>query len=121
MAKKILLIEDDKDIRDTISLALESEGYEVVSSDNSRILKSLDQLKPDLIMIDNWLTDWASDANGKQLSRQLKTDPKTSHIPVIIVSAVTNIAEIAKEGLSDGYLKKPFELDELFGIIKKHI
>ncbi|MES2268810.1 MAG: response regulator [Bacteroidota bacterium] len=121
MAKKILLIEDDKDIRDTVTLALESEGYEVISSDNSRILKSLDQHKPDLIMIDNWLTEWKSDANGQQLSRELKSDPKTSHIPVIIVSAVSNIAEIAKEGLSDGYLKKPFELEELYGIVKKHI
>lgn len=121
MAKKILLIEDDKDIRDTVTIALESEGYEVTSSDNSRILKSLDHHQPDLIMIDNWLTEWMSDANGQQLSRELKSDPKTKHIPVIIVSAVSNIAEIAKEGLSDGYLKKPFNLDELFGIVKKHI
>ncbi|MGY4539395.1 two-component system phosphate regulon response regulator PhoB [Mucilaginibacter sp. UYNi724] len=121
MARKILLIEDDKDIRDTVTLALESEGYEVISSDNSRILKSLDQHQPDLIMIDNWLTEWKSDANGQQLSRELKSDPKTKHIPVIIVSAVSNIAEIAKEGLSDGYLKKPFNLDELFGIVKKHL
>ncbi len=121
MAKKILLIEDDKDIRDTVTLALESEGYEVISSDNSRILKSLDQHKPDLIMIDNWLTEWKSDANGQQLSRELKSDPKTKHIPVIIVSAVSNIAEIAEAGLSDGYLKKPFNLDELYGIVKKHL
>jgi two-component system phosphate regulon response regulator PhoB len=121
MAKKILVIEDDKDIRDTITYALESEGYEVISSDNSRILKLLDQHQPDLIMIDNWLTEWKSDANGQQLSYGLKSDPKTSHIPVIIVSAVSNIAEIAKEGLSDGYLKKPFDLEELFGIVKKHL
>ncbi|WP_121246605.1 response regulator [Mucilaginibacter phyllosphaerae] len=121
MAKKILVIEDDKDIRDTVTYALESEGYEVISSEHSRILKSLDQHQPDLILLDNWLTEWKSDANGQQLSRELKTNPKTSHIPVIIVSAVNNVAEIAKEGLSDGYLKKPFDLTELSAIVKKHI
>jgi two-component system phosphate regulon response regulator PhoB len=121
MAKKILVIEDDKDIRDAVTYALENEGYEVISSENARILKSIDQHKPDLILLDNWLTDWKSDANGQQLCFELKSDPKTSHIPVILVSAVSNIAEIAKEGLSDGYLKKPFDLVELFAIVKEHI
>jgi two-component system, OmpR family, phosphate regulon response regulator PhoB len=121
MAKKILVIEDDKDIRDVVTYALENEGYEVISSENARILKSIDQYKPDLILLDNWLTDWKSDANGQQLSFELKSDPKTSHIPVILVSAVSNIAEIAKEGLSDAYLKKPFDLVELFAIVKKHL
>jgi two-component system phosphate regulon response regulator PhoB len=121
MAKKILVIEDDKDIRDTVTYALEIDGYEVISSENSKILKSIDHYKPDLILLDNWLTEWKSDANGQQLSRELKSDPKTSHIPVIIVSAVNNIAEVAKEGLSDGYLKKPFDLSELSAIVKKYI
>ncbi|GGH21772.1 response regulator [Mucilaginibacter phyllosphaerae] len=120
MAKKILIIEDDKDIRDTVTYALQSEGYEVISSEHSRILKLLDYHKPDLILLDNWLTEWMSDANGQQLSKELKTNPETSHIPVIIVSAVSNVAEIAKEGLSDGYLKKPFDLETLFAIVKKH-
>jgi two-component system phosphate regulon response regulator PhoB len=119
--KKILVIEDDKDIRDTVTYALEQEGYEVISSESSRILKQLDEHNPDLILLDNWLTEWSSDANGQQLSKELKTNPKTSHIPVIIVSAVSNIAEIAANGLSDGYLKKPFDLIELSDIVKKHI
>ncbi len=121
MASKVLLIEDDKDIRDTIVYALEDEGIEVIASDNARILKSLDEIKPDLILLDNWLTDWKSDANGQQLSKEIKTNPTTRHIPVIMVSAVSNIQEITEAGLADGYLKKPFELDELSAIVKKHI
>ena len=120
-AKKILIVEDDRDIRETITYALEQDGYEVISSENSRILKSLDKHAPDLILLDNWLTDWSSDANGQQLSRELKTDPATKHIPVILVSAVSNIAKIAEDGLADGYLKKPFDLDDLSAIVKKHI
>jgi DNA-binding response OmpR family regulator len=122
MAKKtILVIEDDKDIRDTVTYALKQEGYNVISSENSKILLSLEQYKPDLILLDNWLTEWKSDANGQQLSKQLKSDPKTSHIPIIILSAVSNIKEIAEAGMSDGYLKKPFDLTELYDVVKKHL
>jgi two-component system phosphate regulon response regulator PhoB len=121
MAKKVLVIEDDKDIRDTVTLALEDEGYEVISSENAKILKHLDDHKPDIILLDNWLTDWSSDANGQQISKGLKTNPATSYIPVIIVSAVSNIAEIAEAGMADGYLKKPFDLTELAAVVKKYI
>ncbi len=119
MAKKILVIEDDKDIRDTITYILEDEKFEVVSSGNSRILRSILEINPDLILMDNWLTDWKSDANGQQLSYQLKSDPSTSHIPIIIISAVSNIKEIADAGLADGHLKKPFNMDELVELVKK--
>ena len=121
MAKKVLLIEDDKDIRDTIVYALQAENYEVIASENAKILKNLEELKPDLILLDNWLTDWKSDANGQQISKEIKTNPATSHIPVIIVSAVSNIKEIADAGMADGYLKKPFDLTDLFAVVNKHI
>lgn len=120
MAKKVLVIEDDKDIRDTVTYALEDEGFEVVSSENAKILKQLGEHKPDVILLDNWLTDWSSDANGQQISKGLKSNPETSHIPVIIVSAVSNIKEIAEAGLADGYLKKPFDLEDLVAIVKKY-
>jgi len=119
--KKILVIEDDKDIRDTIVYILEEEQYEVVSSEDSRILRSLNTFNPDLILLDNWLTDWKSDANGQQLSKELKSNPATSHIPVIIISAVSNIKEIAEAGMADGYLRKPFDLTDLISIVKLHL
>ena len=121
MAKKILVIEDDKDIRETIVYILEEQGYEVISSDDSKILKSLPHFKPDVIIMDNWLTEWKSDANGQQLSRQLKLDPATSHIPVIIISAMSNIKEIAEAGLADAYLQKPFDEVSLMALVKKFI
>ncbi len=118
---KILVIEDDKDIRDTIVYVLEQEKYEVVSSGDSKILKSITSLKPNLVLMDNWLTEWKSDATGQQLSRELKSNPETSHIPVIIISAVSNIKEIAEAGLADAYLKKPFDLADLVKLVQKHI
>ena len=121
MAKKILVIEDDKDIRDTIVYVLEDQGYEVISSEDAKILKSIDQHDPDMILLDNWLTEWKSDANGQQLSKELKSNPATKHIPVIIISAVSDVREIAKAGLADGYLRKPFGVDELVDIVKQHL
>jgi two-component system phosphate regulon response regulator PhoB len=121
MAKKILVIEDDKGIRDTIVYILEEEKYEVVASGDSKILKSVVELNPDLILMDNWLTEWKSDANGQQLSRQLKTAPATSHIPVIIISAVSDIKDIAEQGLADSYLKKPFGVKELVELVRKFV
>ncbi len=121
MAPKILVIEDDTDIRDTIVLILEEEKYEVVSSGDSKILRHLNIHKPNLILMDNWLTEWKSDATGQQLSRELKSNPATSHIPIIIISAVSNIKEIAEAGLADAYLRKPFEMTELVEMVKKFV
>lgn len=116
-----MIIEDDTDIRETIAYALEEEGYEVIASEGARILKHLNHHKPDLILLDNWLSDWKSDANGEQLSKQIKSDPETSHIPIIIVSAVSNVKEIAEAGLADSYLKKPFDLKDLVEMVEKFI
>ena len=115
-----MVIEDDKDIRDTIVYILEEEGYEVLSSGDSKILKNVTDHNPNLILMDNWLTEWKSDANGQQLSKALKTNPNTRHIPVIIISAVSNIQQIAEEGLADSFLKKPFDMDVLIGMVKKY-
>ncbi|MDB5011386.1 MAG: hypothetical protein JWQ06_2175 [Mucilaginibacter sp.] len=121
MAKKILVIEDEKDIRDTIVYILEEQGYEVISSEDSKILKSINNIKPDMLLLDNWLTEWKSDANGQQLSKQLKSNPSTSHIPIIIISAVNDVQAIAEAGLADGYLRKPFDVVELIDIVKLHL
>jgi two-component system, OmpR family, phosphate regulon response regulator PhoB len=120
MAKRILVIEDEKDIRDTLVYVLEEQGYEVVSSEEAKILKSLDIIKPDLILLDNWLTEWKSDANGQQISKQLKSNPATSHIPIVIISAVSNIQEIAEAGMADDFLRKPFNLNDMIDIVKKY-
>jgi len=121
VAKKILVIEDDRDIRETIAYALEENNFEVVLSEDAKILKSINSIKPDLILLDNWLTDWKSDANGQQLSKELKNNPKTKHIPIIIVSAVSNVKEIAEAGEANDYLKKPFDLTELIRIVNKYV
>jgi DNA-binding response OmpR family regulator len=120
MAKKVFVIEDDRDIRETIVYVLEEEGYQVLSSESAKLLKQVSAEKPDIILLDNWLTDWKSDASGQQLSYELKSNPDTRHIPVVIISAVSNVKQIAEEGLADDYLMKPFDVAELVNMVKKH-
>jgi len=115
-----MVIEDDTDIRETIVYALEDANYEVIASEDAGILEQIGYHKPDMILLDNWLSDWKSDISGEQISRQLKTDPATSHIPVIIVSAVNNVKEIAESGMANGFLRKPFDLKDLIDIVEKH-
>lgn len=117
MAKKILVIEDDKDIREAITLMLQNNGYDVTSSEGAKILKSLPEINPDLILLDNWLTEWRSDANGQEISKQLKTDPATQHIKIVIFSAVNNVKQIAEAGMADGYIQKPFDIDHLLKVV----
>ena len=114
-----MVIEDDTDIRETMVYALEQEGFVVVASEDSRILKHIHQHNPDMILLDNWLSDWKSDASGEQLSKQLKSDPTTKHIPIVIVSAVSNIKDIAESGLADDFLRKPFDLKDLIWIVQR--
>jgi two-component system, OmpR family, phosphate regulon response regulator PhoB len=121
MAKKILVIDDDTDIRDTLVFLLENEKYEVTTSEDAKILKGINQLNPDLIIMDNFLSEWKSDASGKELSRALKLNPATRHIPIILISAASNVQEIAKTGHADAFLRKPFESDDLLAIIQKHL
>ena len=116
MAARILVIDDDKGVRDIISYILRK--FEVAAFEDSKILKSLDKYKPDLIILDNWLTEWASDPTGEQLSRALKLNPVTSHIPVILISAVSNVKEIAAAGLADAWLHKPFDKKSLVGTVQ---
>jgi len=116
MAARILVIDDDKGVRDIISYILRK--FEVAAFEDSKILKSLDKYKPDLIILDNWLTEWASDPTGEQLSRALKLNPVTSHIPVILISAVSNVKEIAAAGLADAWLHKPFDRKSLVGTVE---
>ncbi len=121
MAKKILVIDDDIDVRDSLVFLLEQEHYEVTASGDAKILKGINQLNPSLIIMDNFLSEWKSDASGQQLSRALKLNPATKHIPVILISAASNVQEIAKTGHADAFLRKPFESEDLLAIIQKHL
>jgi CheY-like chemotaxis protein len=107
---KILLIDDDPDVRQVIGAALKREGYAVeTASRKEEALEKIAQEKPSLILLDVLL----SGADGRELCRQLKADENTRPIPVIMLSGHPVAAvQYASYGAED-FIAKPFSTDTL--------
>lgn len=115
--KKILVSEDDAGILDVLRLMLEDENYEVEISRDGKKIYQLDNELPDLILLDIWM----SGVDGRDLCRYLKNNDKTKNIPVIILSANKDTEQIAKEVGADGFLQKPFDMEELLAKLHEHL
>lgn len=108
MKKRVLIIEDDSSIQDIVTYILTEEGYEVVSAP-PRPANQLPYYSADLILLDEWLNE----REGHLLCTELKEIKETQHIPVIIFSTAPNIEDIALKCKAEGYLRKPFDIDDL--------
>jgi len=110
--KKILVAEDERDIRDLIAYVLKYAGFEVeVASNGAEAVEKAPQVKPDLILLDVRMPRMT----GYEACRQLKKMPEVQHVPVVFLSAKGQDNEI-DEGLEVGakdYILKPFAPDEL--------
>jgi DNA-binding response OmpR family regulator len=110
--KKILIIDDLPENAFILQDRLEGEGYEVITAYNGKTgMEKAYATLPDLILLDVMMPD----TTGFEVCRILVNDPKTKHIPIILVTAKAN-AEDTKEGLEAGafdYIKKPFNRVEL--------
>ena len=116
--KKILIVDDEEDITKTIKLSLEMEEFRVITAlDGKEALDKVRSEKPDLVVLDVMLPT----IDGYNISRLLKLDKKYNHIPIIILTALTQKAdqELAKESKADSYITKPFDMVELINKIKE--
>jgi CheY-like chemotaxis protein len=110
--KKILLIEDNDDIRENTCELLELEGYEVVPATDGRAGMLLAQERlPDIILCDIMMPQ----ADGYEVFRELKATPSTAAIPFIFLTANSENTEMeaAMRLGADGYIRKPFSPEEL--------
>ncbi len=115
--KKILVADDDPGILDAIEMMLEFEGYQVSStSDGSTILDIKDNY-PDLLLLDVWM----SGQDGRDICKELKRRKSTKNIPVILVSASTDLKKSARESGADDFLEKPFNMTDLLNKIALHL
>ena len=117
MKKRILVVDDSQAILDVISVALEAEGYEVTTRLTGAYLRQMERDLPDLILLDVLL----SGEDGGEICQYLKSDERTRHIPLILISAHAGLPETATQCGADGFLVKPFHLHELRDIVNKHI
>jgi two-component system cell cycle response regulator DivK len=116
--KHVLVVDDDESILEVVKIVLEEEGYVVTAiSDYEEIDQEIVAKSPDIIVLDIYMPG----RNGAEITRQLKTHQYSAHIPIIIASAGTELKSIAEQVGADGYLEKPFEIEELVAVIKNHI
>jgi DNA-binding response OmpR family regulator len=112
---KILVIEDNPDIKEVLDYILNDEGHDVVACSDGSSLTNLDELKPDIILLDEIL----GRNRGSDLIKKLKTDKDKGAIPVVLISAMPNLENIAAKCGADAFLEKPFNIDNLTDIIKR--
>ena len=104
--KKILIVEDDTDIQDIFRLIFSSYGYEVDCVDNGKDVFERIETLPDAIVLDKQLPGMS----GIDVCKKLKTDSKTRHIPVLMISATSGVESAAKNAGADAFLEKPFNM-----------
>lgn len=116
--KKVFIFDDNTDILELCTFILEDAGYEIkTSSTSNNIIDQVSAYIPDIIFMDNWLPD----VGGIEATRELKAHDTLRHIPVIYFSANNDVMLLADQAGADGYLSKPFDIQELENIILKHL
>jgi len=118
MPRKILTVDDEKHIVRLIQVNLERHGYEVVTAyDGREALQKVDEERPDLVILDVMMPYM----DGFEVLQNLKRNPETRDIPVIMLTAKAQDADVFKGWQSgvDCYLTKPFNPMELISFVQR--
>src|SRR5207248_3722755 len=110
----ILVVEDEAPIRELLVLLLRAHGHRTATATNGVLaLARVEEARPDLVLADVMMPV----LGGVELCQRLKADPATAAIPVILMSAVD--ARHAAGAGADGFVSKPFELDQLEALVDR--
>jgi two-component system cell cycle response regulator DivK len=117
-ATRILVVDDDPTIRSVLEALLEDEGFEPVVATNGReALAAIELEPPALVLMDLMMPVM----NGVDAVKELKSDPTTSGIPIIAMSAGFILREAIDELMADSIISKPFDLDALIANIRANL
>lgn len=115
MAARILVVDDERQIRELLARFLAREGYEVVlASNGEEAIKLVESEDPQVILLDVKMPG----TDGIEMCKKLKAEEKTSFIPVIIMTALSDRKTEAVEARADDFVDKPFNLAELLVRVK---
>jgi two-component system, OmpR family, response regulator VicR len=115
MKRLVVVVDDNTEILAMMQAVFETAGYAVQVCTNGASLRAvLDGIErlPDLLVLDICLEQ----EDGQVLCRQVKTDERTRHIPVILCSAQLKAREVRADSLADAFLEKPFHLRDLLAL-----
>jgi CheY-like chemotaxis protein/MinD-like ATPase involved in chromosome partitioning or flagellar assembly len=117
MSPKILIVDDDLKTLRLVGLMLQRQGYEIVAANNgTQAMGMARNVKPDMVVLDIMMPD----VDGYEVTRQLRKDPDTATIPIILFTAKSQVDDKVEgdEAGADGYLTKPVHPAELIAKIK---
>jgi two-component system alkaline phosphatase synthesis response regulator PhoP len=119
MKKRILVVDDEKNIRDLLKFNLEKEGYDIVQAKDGK--EALEKVKDniDLVVLDLMLPE----IDGLNVCKKIRSDEKLGDLPIIMLTAKSEDIDriIGLELGADDYLAKPFSLAELENRVKRII
>ncbi len=115
--KKILVVDDDDDVLETLQLILEIGGYDVEPLNNAELVfERMAEFEPDLVLLDVVL----GKIDGRVICSQIKNHSDTQNIPVLMMSGLYDLKEIQEmECAPDDFMHKPFKMDLLLAKIEK--
>jgi two-component system, OmpR family, phosphate regulon response regulator PhoB len=111
----ILLIDDEPELLELLEYFFKQLNYRVISYPDAIAIETIKNLSPDLIVLDHNL----GEISGGELCRQLKINPDTQNIPVLMLSGDSRLPDLAKDSCADTYLHKPFDIAALAAAVKK--
>ena len=117
--KKILIVEDQPDIRKLIRMTLEFEDYEIhEAADGAFGLRMASAVGPDLVLLDVMMP---GELDGLQVCQRIKSDPRLAHIKVVLLTArgQARDREAGQQSGADEYLVKPFSPLQLIETIER--
>ena len=120
MGNKILIVDDERDIVETLVFMLKQKGYECIfANDGEEGLKLAKEEEPDLIILDVMMPK----INGYKICRLLKYDARYKKIPIIMITARGQEQDkaIGEETGADEYITKPFEFSTVIEKIEKYL
>jgi len=119
--KKILIVDDEKDMITVLKKWLEIKGFKVISAFNGTEAITLARKeKPDIMVLDICLPD----IDGGEVARELKNYPETENIPIIFLTALLSKDEENKDSHMTGgniMLAKPYNINEILAVINKQL
>lgn len=117
MNKRLLIVDNDIDVLDVMKEVFEYEGFEVKTlSRTDDVFTDIAVYDPHVVMIDYILEG----INGGELCHQIKHNPKTAHLPVIMVSAYSNVLNSLGHYGYDSFIAKPFDITDLVAEVNKY-
>ncbi len=124
-AIKILLVDDEPDLLGIVELVLVKKGFKVTALEAPPSVDELVRIDPDVVFLDLLLKG----QHGVDICQRIKSDPRSSHVPVVLVSAHTRteVKEACEACSADDFLTKPFDIHELgrkaelYGMQHRHL